>query len=118
MPVHDQPLDGANRYLLHFDQGQTPPAKATWSVSMYDPDGFYVPNTINRYHLAAWMPLKYNPDGSLDLYLQSDSPGPDKESNWLPAPASGPFNLVTRIFWPEAVALNHSWTMPGVKKVQ
>jgi hypothetical protein len=77
-----------------------------------------VPNTINRYHLAAWMPLKYNPDGSLDLYLQSDSPGPDKESNWLPAPASGPFNLVTRIFWPEAVALNHSWTMPGVKKVQ
>ena len=118
LDVDDKALDAANRYVLHFDKGQPPPAKATWSVSMYDPDGFYVPNQLDRYHLAAWMPLKYNPDGSLDIYIQSESPGADKESNWLPAPASGPFNLVTRIFWPEETVLNHTWQMPGVKKVK
>ena len=117
MDVDDQTLDAASRYVLHFDKGQTPPAKATWSVSMYDPDGFYVPNELNRYHLAEWMPLKYNEDGSLDIYIQVESPGADKESNWLPAPASGTFNLVTRIFWPEQSVLDHSWQMPGVKKV-
>jgi hypothetical protein len=114
----DQPLDGANRYVLHFDKGQMPPAKATWSVSMYDPDGFYVPNTLDRYHMAKWMPLQYNPGGSLDIYIQAESPGSDKEANWLPTPASGPFNLVTRIFWPEQSALDHTWKMPGVKKAQ
>ena len=64
------------------------------------------------------MPLKYNEDGSLDIYIQAESPGADKESNWLPAPASGTFNLVTRIFWPETSVLDHSWLMPGVKKVE
>ena len=62
----NKPLDSANRYVLHFDKGQTPPTNATWSVSMYDPQGYYVPNAINRYNLAMWMPLKYNADGSLD----------------------------------------------------
>lgn len=115
--ANDQPLNGANRYVLHFDKGQTPPAKATWSVSMYDPEGFYVPNELDRYHLAAWMPLKYNEDGSLDIYIQAESPGADKEANWLPTPASGTFNLVTRIFWPEQSVLDRTWTMPGVKKM-
>ena len=117
LDAEDQPFDAANRYMLHFDKGQTPPAKTTWSVSMYDPDGFYVPNKLDRYHLAEWMPLKYNADGSLDIYIQSESPGADKESNWLPAPASGTFNLVTRIFWPKESVLEGSWRMPGVKKV-
>jgi hypothetical protein len=113
----DKPLDSANRYVLHFDKGQLPPCKATWSVSLYDPDGFYVPNKINRYHLAPWMPLKYNDDGSLDIFIQSVSPGIDKESNWLPAPPTGSFNLTTRVFWPEDEALDGSWKMPGVKKL-
>lgn len=113
-----QPFDAANRYVLHFDKGQTPPAKATWSVSMYDPNGFYVPNALNRYHVAAWMPLNYNADGSLDIYIQAASPGPDKDANWLPTPASGPFNLVTRIFWPEDSVLNHTWEMPGIEKLE
>ena len=117
LDADDQPFDAANRYVLHFEKGQLPPAKATWSVSMYDPDGFYVPNKLDRYHLAAWMPLKYNDDGSLDIYIQATSPGPDKEANWLPAPKSGTFNLVTRIFWPEQPALDRSWQMSGVKKV-
>jgi hypothetical protein len=114
----DDTFDGASRYVLHFEKDQLPPTNVTWSVSIYDPDGFYVPNAINRYNLAAWMPLKYNANGSLDIYIQAESPGLDKESNWLPAPASGTFNLVTRIFWPDKTVLDGSWAMPGVKKVQ
>jgi hypothetical protein len=114
----DKPLDSANRYVLHFDKGQLPPCKATWSVSMYDPDGFYVPNKIDRYHLAPWMPLKFNEDGSLDIYIQAESPGADKESNWLPTPSKGLFNITTRIFWPDDAALNGSWTVPGIRIVK
>lgn len=114
----DKPLDGANRYVLHFDKGQTPPTNATWSVSMYDPNGFYVPNPINRYNLAKWMPLQYNADGSLDLYIQATSPGADKEANWLPAPAKGPFNLTVRNYWPTEKVLKGTYKLPPVRKVQ
>jgi len=113
-----KPLEGVHRYILHFDKGQTPPTNATWSVSMYDPQGFYVPNAINRYNLAAWMPLTYNADGSLDMYLQAASPGADKEANWLPAPASGAFSLTVRDYWPKASVLDGSYKVPPVKKVQ
>jgi hypothetical protein len=113
-----KPLDGANRYVLHFDAGQTPPTKVTWSVSMYDPQGYYVPNAINRYNLAAWMPLRYNPDDSLDLYIQSASPGAKKESNWLPAPASGPFNLTVRDYGPTEGVLDGTYKLPPVKLVR
>lgn len=112
-----QPLDGANRYVLHFDPGQTPPTNATWSVSMYDPQGFYVPNAINRYNLAMWMPLRYNADGSLDLYIQAPSPGPDKEVNWLPAPAKGPFNLTVRNYWPKETVLDGTYQLPPISKL-
>jgi hypothetical protein len=113
-----KPLDGANRYVLHFDKGRTPPTNATWSLSMYDPEGYYVPNAINRYNLAMWMPLRFNPDGSLDLYIQATSPGADKEANWLPAPASGPFSLTVRNYWPKKVVLDGTYTVPPVRKVQ
>ena len=113
--AEDKPLDAANRYVLHFEKDQLPPCESTWSVSLYDPDGFYVSNKIDRYHLAPWMPLKYNDGGSLDIYIQSESPGADKESNWLPAPSTGMFNLTTRIFWPSDAALSGSWKMPGIK---
>jgi hypothetical protein len=113
-----KPLDGANRYILHFEKGQTPPTNATWSVSMYDPDGFYVPNAINRYNLATWMPLKYNADSSLDMYIQSNSPGADKEANWLPAPARGPFSLTVRDYWPKEAMIDGSYKLPPVKTVQ
>jgi hypothetical protein len=113
-----KPLDGANRYVLHFDKGRTPPTNATWSVSMYDPQGFYVPNALNRYNLAAWMPLQYNPDGSLELYIQAASPGADKEANWLPAPASGPFNLTVRDYWPKETVLDGVYKLPPVRKVR
>jgi hypothetical protein len=114
----DKPLAAANRYLLHFDKDRLPPARATWSLSLYDPDGYYVPNALDRYALSAWMPMKYNADGSLDLYLQKDSPGADKEPNWLPAPKQGPFNLTIRVYWPQQVVLDGNWNPPPVRKVQ
>ncbi|MEI7937060.1 MAG: DUF1214 domain-containing protein [Verrucomicrobiota bacterium] len=115
LDAHDKPLDAASRYVLHFEKNQLPPAQATWSVSMYDPDGYYVPNAISRYALSAWMPLKYNPDGSLEIYLQTDSPGAEKEANWLPAPKQGPFNLTIRVYWPKPEVLDGTWTPPGVR---
>ena len=111
------PLDGANRYTLHFDKGQTPPANAFWSLTMYDAQSFFVPNALNRYNIAAWMRLKYNKDGSLDIYLQKDSPGKALESNWLPAPG-GEFNVTNRIYWPKPAALDGTWQAPPIKRVQ
>ena len=109
-----KPLDGAHRYLLRFGKGQIPPARATWSVSMYDPQGYYVPNAIDRYSVAPWMPLTYNDDGSLDIYIQAASPGEKKETNWLPAPASGPFSLTVRIYWPADAVLDGTYKLPPV----
>ncbi|HEV7328125.1 MAG TPA: DUF1254 domain-containing protein, partial [Bosea sp. (in: a-proteobacteria)] len=87
-----RPLDGANKYMLHFEKGAAPPVNAFWSVTLYDPQGFQVGNVLNRFAVSSWMPFKYNADGSLDLYFQNESPGKDKEANWLPAPKDG-FNL-------------------------
>jgi hypothetical protein len=112
-----RPLDGANKYTLHFDRGQTPPAAAFWSVTLYDPDGFQVPNALNRFTVSSWMPLHHNADGSLDLYFQSESPGPDKEANWLPAP-KGPFNLTMRVYAPRTDALIGKWNPPPVVRTQ
>ncbi len=110
-----KPLDGANKYSLHFDKGATPPADAFWSVTLYDSDGFQVANPLNRFSVASWMPLKYNADGSLDLYFQNENPGPEKESNWLPAP-KGAFNLLLRLYAPRSEALTGKWNPPPVMR--
>jgi hypothetical protein len=112
-----KPLDGVNKYSLHFDKGSTPPADAFWSVTLYDADGFQVANPINRFALSSWMPFKSNFDGSLDLYFQNENPGKDKEANWLPAP-KGPFNLTMRIYAPRSEALTGRWSPPPVTRVQ
>lgn len=112
-----KPLDGASKYTLHFDKGQTPPADAFWSVTLYDAEGFQVANPLNRFNLSSWMPLKYNADGSLDLYFQNESPGSGKEANWLPAPG-GPFNLTMRIYAPRSEALTGKWNPPAVTRAQ
>ena len=109
-----KPLDGANKYVLHFDKGTTPPVNAFWSVTLYDSDGFQVPNDLNRFAVSSWMPFMTNPDGSLDLYFQNESPGKDKEANWLPAP-KGPFNLTMRLYAPRNDALTGRWNPPAVK---
>jgi hypothetical protein len=111
-----RPLDGANNYTLHFDKGDLPPVNAFWSVTLYDPQGFQVANSINRFAVSNWMPFKYNADGSLDLYFQNESPGADKEANWLPAPKSQ-FNLTMRLYAPKSEALTGKWNPPPVARV-
>jgi hypothetical protein len=112
-----KPLDGANKYTLHFDKGSLPPANAFWSVTLYDVEGFQVPNSLNRFAVSSWMPFKYNADGSLDLYFQNENPGADKETNWLPAPKE-PFNLTMRIYAPKSEALTGKWNPPPVMRAQ
>ncbi len=116
-----QSLDGANRYVIRFDKDATPPVQAFWSITLYDANSFFVANSINRSAVSSWMPLRKNADGSLEIYVQADSPGADKESNWLPAPSSGPFNLTLRMYWPTETApsiIDGSWKPPAVTKVQ
>jgi hypothetical protein len=112
-----QPLDGANKYTIHFDKGATPPADAFWSITLYDKDGFQVANSLNRFAVSSWMPFKYNGDGSLDLYFQNESPGSEMEANWLPAP-KGPFNLTMRLYAPKSEALTGKWSPPPIVKEQ
>lgn len=109
-----KPLEGANKYVLHFNKGEAPPVNAFWSITLYDPEGFQVGNSLNRFAVSSWMPFKANADGSLDLYFQNESPGKDLEANWLPAP-KGPFNLTMRLYGPKAEALNGQWNPPAVK---
>ena len=110
-----KPLDGVNNYTIHFDKDQIPPAEAFWSITLYDNDGFQVANPLNRFAVSSWMPFEYNPDGSLDLYFQDDSPGAHKEANWLPAP-KGPYSLTMRIYTPKAEALTGKWNPPPVMR--
>lgn len=112
-----RPLSGANRYVLHFNKGDMPPANAFWSLTMYNAQSFFVDNPINRYNIAAWMPLKYNADGSLDIYIQRESPGKEKESNWLPA-AEGEFSVTLRIYWPKESALDGMWKPSAIQNAK
>jgi len=110
------PLDGSKTdYVLHFEKSEIPPVDAFWSVTVYDNDGYPVPNSLNRFALSSWMSLARNADGSLDLYIQHESPGADKEANWLPAPA-GPFNLTMRLYAPRPEILVGKWVPPAITK--
>jgi hypothetical protein len=109
---------GANKYVAHFKKGELPPANAFWSITMYDKDYFFVPNAINRYTVSSRSKFKANADGSIDLYIQKDSPGKDKEQNWLPA-AADKFVLMMRLYWPSEKApsiLDGTWKPPEVKE--
>jgi hypothetical protein len=111
-----QRLDGANKYVLHFDTGELPPVDAFWSVTAYDTDGYFIPNVMKRQALGDRDKLAANADGSLDLYIQSDSPGADKEANWLPV-AQEPFTLLMRLYSPKAEVLDGSWSPPPAQRV-
>ena len=111
-------FSGANKYVAHFKKGELPPANAFWSITMYDKDYFFVPNPINRYTVSSRSKFKTNADGSIDLYIQKDSPGKDKEQNWLPAPADA-FVLMMRLYWPTEKApsiLDGTWKPPEMKE--
>lgn len=111
--------DGNRKWMIRFPAGQLPPVNEFWSITMYKlPERLLVDNAINRYSIGGRTPgLKQNPDGSLDIYLQSDNPGPDKASNWLPTP-KGPFFFAARFYGPRASLLDGSWKLPPMVEVQ
>ena len=109
---------GEKKYVMRFDKGQLPPVDGFWSLTMYDKDYFFVDNPLNRFNVSQRNKLKPNPDGSIDLYIQHESPGKDKESNWLPAPKDQ-FILMLRMYWPKEKPpsiLDGTWKVPEVKE--
>lgn len=112
-----QPLHSEHRYELNLPG--PPPVDAFWSLTMYDAHDFYlVENPIDRYSIGSSTPgLQYGQDGSLTIYLQKDSPGTEKESNWLPTPQQGPFRPIMRLYQPQQPILDGSYTLPGIKRI-
>ncbi len=112
------PLSPEHEYVMHFESGSTPPANAFWSITMYDKDGYLVDNPIRRYAIGDRDDLEFNNDGSLDIYIQRKSPGSDKDSNWLPAPAKGIFTPTMRVYWPKEEMLTGKWKPPGIRRIK
>jgi hypothetical protein len=121
MDAAGKPYEGANQYVMHIDKGRMPPVKGFWSLTMYNAEMFFVANPLNRYTLSSRNKFKYNQDGSVDLYIQNESPGKDKEANWLPAPKDK-FVLCLRLSWPveppKPSIIDGSWKPPAVKQVK
>jgi hypothetical protein len=113
--VEGAQLDGRNRSVIRFEPGQLPPVDAFWSITLYDSDGYAVENPLERYAIGDRDGLVPNADGSLEIMLAAADPGPDKRTNWLPAPA-GPFNLVMRLYSPKRSVIDGSWQPPGVRR--
>jgi hypothetical protein len=110
----------SNKYVMHIDKGQFPPVNGFWSLTMYDAKYFFVPNALNRYTLSQRNKFVTNADGSVDLYLQADSPGKGKEANWLPAPKAK-FVPMMRLYWPKETPpsiIDGSWNPPAINQVQ
>jgi hypothetical protein len=115
-----RPLSGASRYTLRFAPGQLPPVNAFWSLTMYRmPQSLLVANPLNRYLLNSLMlpQFKRDADGGLTFLVQKDSPGPDREANWLPAP-EGPFMAALRLYWPKEEVTQGRWAEPPVQRVR
>ncbi|MEJ2007534.1 MAG: DUF1254 domain-containing protein [Acidobacteriota bacterium] len=110
------PMDGGRTYVLHFGKDELPPVGAFWSVTMYDAEGFMAPNKLDRFALGDRDELRFNADGSLDIYIQHESPGADKESNWLPSPPKGTLSVTMRLYAPKAQVLDGRWAPPAIKK--
>ncbi|MDX2090693.1 MAG: DUF1254 domain-containing protein [Kofleriaceae bacterium] len=115
--AHGQPYSGENAYILHFEKDQLPPVKGFWSLTMYDDQMFFVDNELDKYTVSPRDNLRFNADGSLDIYLQHDSPGADRKANWLPAP-SGRFNVMLRLYWPEPSVISGEWEPPPIERQQ
>ena len=115
--TNGKPLEGGERYTLRFDKTGIPQVSEFWSLTMYNPAHNLVDNPINRYAIRDHMPLKREADGSLIIYLQPTSPGPDKESNWLPTPKQGGFNMALRTYGPSQATVEGNWQPPMVQRV-
>jgi len=111
-----QQLDGNSSYTVTFQKGQLPPVKGFWSLTMYDPEHYFAPNSLHRFALGTKnKTLKYNADGGLTIYLGNKSPGKEKESNWLPSPVDN-FTLMLRLYWPKDSAISGIWKPPAVHR--
>ncbi len=113
-----QPLDGSKRYRLQFKRADLPPVNAFWSITAYGPDDFFIDNPLARYALGDRDPLVFNPDGSLDLLIQAEAPAGHRRANWLPVQAGNAFVLNARLYWPKPPALDGSWGMPGIERLE
>ena len=111
------PLHGSHRYRLRFSADQLPPVHAFWSLTAYGADDFFIANPIQRYALGDRDALVYNPDRSLDLWVQASAPQGERTANWLPVKAGEPFLLNARLYWPQPAALNGQWGMPAVERI-
>jgi hypothetical protein len=111
-----KPVMAENKYVLHFGKDELPPADAFWSLTLYDAEGFQVANPLNRFAIGDRDPLNFSADGSLDLYIQNQSPGLDREANWLPAPNSGQLGLTLRIYEPKPQVADGRWNPPPVRR--
>jgi len=109
-------LNGKNTYVIHFRKGQLPLVNAFWSITAYNSKRFFIPNPVNRHAIGDRDKLKLEADGSLKIHLSKTSPGPDKESNWLPV-GDDDFNLMMRLYWPNPEAVNGNWIMPAVERL-
>jgi hypothetical protein len=112
-----KPVTAENKYVLHFSKDELPPVDAFWSLTMYDAEGFQVPNRLNRFAIGDRDALKFNADRSLDLYIQNESPGADKESNWLPTPKSGQLGLTLRLYAPKPQVADGRWNPPAIRRI-
>jgi hypothetical protein len=112
-----KPVMAENKYVLHFNKDELPPASAFWSLTMYDEEGYQVANPINRFAIGDRDALKFNADGSLDLYIQNETPGADKAPNWLPAPKSGKLGLTLRLYAPKPQVIDGRWNPPPIEQV-
>ena len=113
-----KPLESDKKYVLHFQEDQVPPVRAFWSLTMYNDKQLFTDNPISRYAIGGRDDLKLSDDGSLTLYIQRESPVKGKQSNWLPAPKSGGFSMNLRLYWPKPEALDGTWKLPAVKRVE
>jgi len=109
-----------NKYVIHFNKDEIPPVNGFWSITMYNDKILFAANPINRYCLGSLSDpsLIKNSDGSIDIYIQRDSPDSAKIPNWLPAPASGGFSLTIRLYWPQQPVLDRTWVPPAVQPVE
>jgi len=112
------PFISSEKYILHFKKDEIPRVRAFWSLTMYNDKNFFTDNPIDRYAIGDRDELKFNDDGSLTLYIQRESPGKDKEGNWLPAPKSGGFSMSLRLYWPKPEALDGTWKPPAVRRIE
>jgi hypothetical protein len=107
---------GEKNYIIHFDKKDLPPVKAFWSLTMYDNQGFAVANSLNRYTIGSKDSLKFNKDGSLDIYIQHKKPSDSLVSNWLPAPAKGNIGVTMRLYSPDFSVITGKWIPPVVRE--